>query len=177
MSGVSGSGKSTHAEKILNKTQGVKVSADHFFMKENGTYAFDVTKLGLAHADCFRRFIEFVSFAPNVALLESDENNVVVVDNTNCTEAEISPYMLGAGAFGWDAEIITIVSPFAIDDSKRLHHLTNADNTQKGYISEYIDMCAKRNAHAVTRKIIENQWYRLSHRHLPPYWSHEFIYQ
>jgi adenylate kinase len=49
MSGVSGSGKSTYAEKLLEQSQGVKVSTDHFFMVGN-EYKFDPSKLGEAHA-------------------------------------------------------------------------------------------------------------------------------
>lgn len=98
MSGCSGSGKSTYAEKLLARSQGVKVSADHFFMGENG-YAFDPSKLGLAHADCFRRFIDFAQKG----------GSDIIVDNTSLSEAEISPYMLAGIAYGYDCEIITFV--------------------------------------------------------------------
>lgn len=73
LSGVSGAGKSTYAEKLLTETQGIKVSADHYFMWED-TYKFDPTKLGEAHADCFKRFISHLQ-APF-------SWSCVVVDNT-----------------------------------------------------------------------------------------------
>jgi hypothetical protein len=165
MSGVSGSGKSTYAEKILNETQGVKVSADHFFMKD-GVYAFDVAKLGAAHADCFRRFINFIN-ETHFTTCDTKEN-VVVVDNTNCTEAEISPYMLASAAFGWEAEIITLVPKKSLATPSEYFKMCNQR-------TEYFKMCAQRNAHGVSLNVIENQWYRLSHRGLPPYWKNTFV--
>jgi hypothetical protein len=97
LSGISGSGKSFLAEEILQRTQGVKVSADHFFM-QNGEYLFDPKKLGEAHADCFRRFIHY---------LEKTWLDIVV-DNTNCTAIEIAPYYQAANAFNALPEILTI---------------------------------------------------------------------
>lgn len=142
LSGVSGSGKSTYAEKLLTETQGVKVSADHFFMC-GGVYKFDARKLGDAHADCFRRFIGF---------LYDDNCQCVVVDNTNTTVEEISPYMLGAAAFGWEAEIRTILA-------------------EPGDI----DLLCGRNIHSVPRDVIIAQGRRIHTRKLPPYWKHTFV--
>jgi predicted kinase len=99
LSGVSGSGKSTYAEKLLNDTQGIKVSADHYFMV-GGEYHFDPIKLGEAHADCFRRFITYMQVA--------DPWPCVVVDNTNLSSEEIAPYYLAAQAFGYHPSILTI---------------------------------------------------------------------
>ena len=98
LSGVSGSGKSTYAEKLLNETQGIKVSADHYFMWDDGTFHFDASKLSEAHADCFRRFLDFCQ----------KDINPIVVDNTNIETWEISPYVLAASTYGYDVTIITM---------------------------------------------------------------------
>jgi predicted kinase len=96
--GASGSGKSTWAK---TKSSGAYpeasfiVSADKYFMKD-GVYKFDPTKLQEAHSSCLQEYI---------SLLQKKENYFpfrIVVDNTNCTIAEISPYialakMVGAG--------------------------------------------------------------------------------
>lgn len=144
LSGISGSGKSTLAEKLLNESQGVKVSADHFFTKPDGkgsvSYQFDPSKLGEAHADCFARFIRFC---------QDPNGNLIVVDNTNTSAEEIAPYILGAAAFGWEAEIITLRAPFA-------------DRVQK---------CAGRNIHGVPLDTIKAQANRLLNRKLPRFWK------
>src|SRR5271154_3761303 len=144
LSGISGSGKSTYAEGILNATQGIKVSADHFFMKE-GSYHFDATKLGEAHAECFRRFIDYLQQTPAW--------ECVVVDNTNCQTWEIAPYMLAAAAFGYQAEL----------------HTLKCGNWNE------VDMCARRNAHGVPDRTVYAQQRHMDARELPPYWSNTVV--
>jgi predicted ABC-type ATPase len=144
LSGVSGNGKSTYAEKLLQETQGVKVSADHFFMK-NGVYNFDPYKLGSAHADCFRRFIGYITSDCGLP-------PCVVVDNTNTTVEEISPYMLASAAFCYSVEIRTI----------------NCDVGD-------IDTLVARNIHGVSRSAIIAQGRRIYTRKLPSYWKHTYI--
>ena len=73
------------------------VGADDFFEGSEG-YRFDKTKLAEAHGQCFRRFIDFLDV----------DVDLVIVDNTNTTTEEIAPYMLGASAYGYEAEVITI---------------------------------------------------------------------
>src|SRR5262245_10531054 len=110
LSGVSGSGKSTYAKKILNDSSHGNVaivSADDYFMI-GGKYQFDPLKLSWAHGECFRKFLLVIDRDGRC----SSAANIVVVDNTNTTSEEIAPYMLGAQAFGWEAEIRTMsVSP------------------------------------------------------------------
>jgi predicted ABC-type ATPase len=149
LSGVSGSGKSTYAEKLLTETQGVKVSADHYFTQSDGNYHFDPAKLTEAHADCFRRFIGY--------LQDPMPWSCVVVDNTNTTVAEIAPYMLGALAFGYQPEIITL----------RVN--TRAPNYQA------LDMVYRRNTHGVSENVVYSQHNRLSNRVLLPWWKNTDI--
>lgn len=144
LSGLSGSGKSTYIKHCCGGA--VVVSADNYFMK-GGVYNFNPSHLSLAHGECFRQFIR--AMQDNVAH--------VVVDNTNTTEAEISPYMLGASAFGYDAEIIILTAPEGMSED------------------DYIAACAKRNAHGVPLPGIKGQHQRILSRSLPPWWKKETI--
>lgn len=152
MSGLSGSGKSTYVQDVLfgRKKEGnviqwagngscVVLSADDYFIGRDGVYRFDPTKLSSAHGECFRNFI---------SALES-ECELVVVDNTNTTNEEIAPYMLGAQAYGYDAEIVTLRAS--------------------------VSMCVERNTHGVTQRGIEAQWVRLCSRKLLPWWKNSDI--
>lgn len=100
MSGVSGSGKSTRAQKLVaSQNDSTIVSADNFFIAQDGVYRFDHSKLSDAHAACFRAFLS--ALQRNVKL--------VVVDNTNTTAVEIAPYILGAQSHFYAVEIITVM--------------------------------------------------------------------
>lgn len=96
LSGISGSGKSTYAKKLVGDSFGqeectgvVVCSADHFFM-QTGEYKFDASMLSLAHGECFKDFIEEVQRG----------TSLVLVDNTNTSVAEIAPYVLGGPGMG-----------------------------------------------------------------------------
>lgn len=88
MRGVPGSGKSTLAKKLFAHPR--IHSADDFFM-ENGEYKFDPSKLGLAHSDCFSKFMASIQNASTHA--------EIVVDNTNTQLWELSPYRAVAHHF------------------------------------------------------------------------------
>jgi len=136
LSGLPGSGKSTYAKREF--AGAIVVSADNYFMK-NGVYTFDFTKIALAHQDCWRKFFDAVNrkFA------------MIVVDNTNLTAAEISPYMLPAETFGYEVEIRTI----QIDP----------------------DVAKSRNTHGVPAPVIDSMAKNLATRVLPPWWKHTVI--
>jgi predicted kinase len=89
--GIPGSGKST----ISSKYNGVICSADHFFEK-SGTYIFDREKLGEAHLECMKKFIN---------LCISGEKNIIV-DNTNHQLVDLVPYLSVAKCFDYEVEII-----------------------------------------------------------------------
>jgi hypothetical protein len=82
------------------------------------TYTFVASKLQEAHAACFREFILHLSSA-------MDANpgcvDLIVVDNTNTTVHELSPYMLAAQAFGFEAEVHRIGCDPAIAAARNLH--------------------------------------------------------
>lgn len=129
--GVSGSGKSTLAEGL----PGAKCSADSFFVNADGVYEFDFMRLGEAHGSCFR-----------AALEAAQRGESVVVDNTNTTIQEVSPYILLAQAFGADV---------------RVSHVT-CD----------IEIAAQRNRHGVPLETIRAQARRITEllEAWPPWW-------
>lgn len=94
--GISGSGKSTWVKN--NAVNSTVVSADNFFVQADGNYVFDETKLQEAHRTCYREFL--------TALERKDE--LIVVDNTNITAWEMSPYIALAEAKGYTVEILTL---------------------------------------------------------------------
>jgi len=142
LSGVSGSGKSTYAKTLMhdakNKGDAITaiVSTDDYFTDVNGVYNFDARKLSEAHSQCFRHFI--LSLQANC--------NLVIVDNTNTTQVEIAPYMLGASAFGYKAEI----------------HTLNIN----------ISTAHARNVHNVRINTISSQHIRIANRVMLPWWKH-----
>jgi predicted kinase len=125
LQGVSGSGKSTWARKrqgLIGAGECVIVSADHYF-EIGAEYKFDSSKLTQAHGHCFQRFLDYV---------ERKRYKEVIVDNTNTTQYEIAPYILGAAAFHeYDIEILRFTCP--------------------------IEVCAKRNKHGVSLRTIQRQ--------------------
>ena len=87
--GVSGAGKSTFAENML----GVKcqvVSADDYFITENGNYSFDGSRLKEAHQWC-KDTVE--------QLMDASEN--VAVANTFTREWEMEDYYKLADEYGY----------------------------------------------------------------------------
>jgi predicted kinase len=107
--GLPGSGKTTYVR--ANFPTAFVVSADDYFVGADGVYRFNPAGIGEAHGSCFRRFI--------AALQGSTE--LVVVDNTATSIAEIAPYFLGAQAYGYDAEIITLRCDPTIAASRNVH--------------------------------------------------------
>lgn len=90
--GVSGSGKSTYAKSFHDA---FICSADDFFIKE-GKYNFNVKKLSNAHGYCLRKFVSHI--------LNKDET--IIVDNTNTSIYEISPYASLALAYDYELKIV-----------------------------------------------------------------------
>jgi ABC-type oligopeptide transport system ATPase subunit len=161
LSGASGCGKSTLARELLaaHSPEGeypysvICLSADQFFMVGD-EYKYEHAKIGEAHAKCFRNFLDAIGGNPHYS------TNLVVVDNTNTTVAEIAPYVLAASAFGYEHEIITIVHP---NDYKHRDH-------DRDWI--YAQQCAARNVHGVNVHAILAQVKRIEKRELPKHWKH-----
>lgn len=152
--GISGSGKSTLAQHLLTTlplhgpirrhegeepVRHVIVSADDAFTDiETGDYRFDPSKLGWAHGRCFRLAISAVQ-----------RGHLVIVDNTNCSVAEIAPYMALAQAYDRPARIIKV----ACD----------------------LETAIERNVHDVPRAAIERMATALETMVLPPWWECETL--
>ncbi len=164
LSGASGCGKSTLACELLaaHSPEGeypysvICVSADQFFMV-NGEYKYEHGKIGDAHAKCFRNFLDAIGGNPAHSV------NLVVVDNTNTTVAEIAPYVLAASAFGYEHEILTIVHS---NDYK----YRDSDRDWK-----YAQQCAARNTHGLNVHAILSQVKRIEKRELPSHWKHRVV--
>jgi predicted kinase len=135
MRGVSGSGKSTVARQIANEPGSIIVSADDALKTPDGGYEWSVERIGPAHQQCFRLFM---------AAIEAGAE-LIVVDNTNAKAFEISPYMLAAGAFGYEAAIVEVRC-----DPK---------------------VAAARNTHNTPLPVIERMVARMKTEQLAPWWN------
>ena len=108
--GISGAGKTTWTK--ANAASATIVSADHYFMKD-GEYRFDVQKLQENHNRCFRDFMD--------AILKQE--SWIVVDNTNISTWEYSPYVLAAESYGYEVELLTFLcSPELATSRKQQVH-------------------------------------------------------
>ena len=113
--GISGSGKGHYIDDTFTVGAHV-VSADDFFEKraamlgESYKDVFDPMELPNAHAACLRKFVELVAGSGDEAPisaedLEAHSEKVVVVDNTNCSIAEMAPYIALAQAYDPEVEL------------------------------------------------------------------------
>ena len=152
--GASGSGKSTYIKNTFNSREAVRpllspdneceegdvvvLSADDMTFDKDGI--FHPQLLSAAHADCLRTFAELVSKKENEAI-------TVIVDNTNTSPWEVSPYVALANAY--EEVHITLV---VFDENWKL--------------------CAARTAHDTPVDIIRKQARRLEETldDWPPYW-------
>ena len=113
MCGISGSGKSTRAEKFYPKA--MVVSADHFFMVA-GEYRFNPMLLPDAHGTCLKSFVSALQGAVDM----------VVVDNTNTTVAEVAPCAALALAYGYDLRIEVLKVDVETAAARNLHGVPKA---------------------------------------------------
>lgn len=110
--GIPGSGKSTLARRLRSEHSGVILSADDYFTGADGSYHFDPRRLGEAHGECFRRFLDWLEHAPH---------DHIVVDNTNIAAWECAPYVLGAEAHGRDVRVITLRCAAEVAAARNVH--------------------------------------------------------
>lgn len=99
LSGPSGSGKSTFANLYQPKEEYV-FSADKFFIKE-GRYTFIPELLGKAHNECLKYFIKACQEKKS-----KGHEEIIIIDNTNCSMHEIAPYYRIAECLGFKPEIL-----------------------------------------------------------------------
>lgn len=79
--GLPGSGKSTWAEK---QSGAIIVSTDRFMVDDSGNYEFKREKLPEVHLRCYRVL--------DIYLRIYTDKQLILVDNTNLSIAEIAPY-------------------------------------------------------------------------------------
>jgi len=111
--GIPGSGKSTLGEIILQTTQQQKpdvLSADNFFVDENGVYNFDSTKLKEAHNMCQQKCAERMRL----------EFSKIVVANTFTQEWEMQPYFEMANRYGYRIHTLIVENRHG---SKNVHNV------------------------------------------------------
>jgi predicted kinase len=118
LSGISGSGKYTLAQKLADEevAAGGKAQiccADDYFMDSAGNYNFDANKLGDVHALCYSKFLKALA----------DGVNLIVVSNTNTRIEDCSPYFLGAAAYGVKAKLITLDCDPSVAAGRNVHGL------------------------------------------------------
>lgn len=94
-------------EKETEPATVVRVSADDYFMRADGVYDFKPQELPQAHQACFRAYIDELLVNSRSADC-SDENQIVVVDNTNTTVAEVAPYVLAGESYGYSVKVIRV---------------------------------------------------------------------
>jgi len=148
MSGPSGSGKSTWIKKQAWYDSCAEHSADHFFMLDGG-YKFDVSRLSEAHGWCLRSFIDSCQGFAGDCFAGDRDNDIIVVDNTNCDIAEIAPYYSVAKAYGYTVSLVTLITDAAT--------------------------AAKRNVHGVPQRSIEGMLTRIRERKIPRFWDLELV--
>ena len=95
--GVSGSGKSSLAQCLLNSGVVAAIhEADSYFTQEDGGYVFNPSKLGQAHSLCQANAFEDLKAGKSVA-----------VSNTSTTEKEVAVYQQMAEELG--AKFVSLV--------------------------------------------------------------------
>ena len=109
MRGVPGSGKSTWLTN--NAPNAVVCSADKFHINTAGMYAFDATKVREAHDWCLRLAVYHLR----------NKYTEVAVDNTNLKVFEVAPYYRLGEAFGYEVEVIDLIVPLALCETRNIH--------------------------------------------------------
>ena len=112
--GIPGSGKSTYARQLAKGRPARILSADDFFTTADGTYQFDAAFLHAAHKACLREYTRALGVPPI-------KGGLIVVDNTNTREAEITPYYALAEAYDWHPEVHQIDCPLDVAIARQIH--------------------------------------------------------
>jgi len=129
-------GKSTLAKQLVSKAEAsgnsaIICSADEYFYNlGGGTYKHDFNKIADAHKFCFKKFMQAIK----------DDVNLIIVDNTNLSAWEISPYKMYAETHDYDVKITQVNSDPNISFSRQQHgvpeqaHKRMSDSLNKEFI-------------------------------------------
>ncbi|KAF0225720.1 MAG: hypothetical protein FD176_167 [Rhodospirillaceae bacterium] len=105
MRGLAGSGKSTLAAKLATENCGAVISADDYFVGEDGVYRHDRSQVRSAHEDARRRIYAAVE----------DGCRYIVIDNTHITHRDMEEYFRLAARVSADVELVEPTTPWAWD--------------------------------------------------------------
>lgn len=114
--GPCGVGKSPFAQKILRlyERDSVQIFSATDYFENNKIYEFKEEGLRDAHRKCMRSFLE------TIQRKHESPNAFLIVDNTNISSWEISPYYAVSDAYGVAPIIVNFTANMA--DSVRLSH-------------------------------------------------------
>jgi len=118
MRGIPGSGKSTFIKN--NYPEAAICSADNYFIDEGGNYNFDKDKIGEAHKECMATFLTYVM---NAEFFDKDRvlKGPLIVDNTNISLHEVTPYLRVAEVFGCEVEVVRIECDVEVAYNRNKH--------------------------------------------------------
>lgn len=163
MRGLSGSGKSTMVNKIMDALlplgwDSFRVSADDFFM-EGGEYKFDPSKLSQAHAMCMSGFLVCLEAGKRQVTKKISNGVVVFVDNTNTTVAEYTPYTLVAESQGYKPLLLEVATGIEVCKRENVHGVPDAGieaQNKRFEMSRPWDNTRTVNRHADTQALAKN---------------------
>jgi tRNA uridine 5-carbamoylmethylation protein Kti12 len=141
MRAIPGSGKSTFAKQLVSKARNsgevavICSSDDYFYQLGEGQYAFDPSKIADAHKYCFKKFMNAVN----------KRADLIIVDNTNLSAWEISPYKMYAEAHDYGFSINEVKSDVGEAFKRQQHgvpeeaHKRMSESLEKEFIPPWWD--------------------------------------
>lgn len=115
MKAISGSGKSTIAQKIAaSYDRFIICSTDNYFMKD-GKYCFDPKMLGQYHSNTLNDVKKYME----------KEFDCVILDNTNLKADHIKPYIKLAKEYGYSVTLIEV--DCGLEEAKKRNATRSAD--------------------------------------------------
>lgn len=102
ITGPAGAGKSTRARELMaERNIRYNFEADQWMVDEQGNYCFDPKRLYYCHKKC-------QDYAESVMKLKQD----LIISNTTLTKKEAKPYIDLARTYGYEVEIIHLLTQF-----------------------------------------------------------------
>jgi predicted kinase len=115
MQGIPGSGKSTVAKALADKTEAIIFSTDDFWYQRGPnplSYDYDPALSGNAHRWNQRRTAQEMA---------ADDGGNIIIDNTNIKARDIRPYLSLAEIFEYEVQVVRVEVPLdvALDRNSR----------------------------------------------------------
>lgn len=113
--GAPGSGKSYYAAQRAFSLQSpyTIISADDFFIDDDGAYSFDPKWIGRAHGSCLKSCVE--------SILRRED---IIIDNTNSKPQELIPYLALCSAYDYSCQVIRMVCDREIAWARQTHDVS-----------------------------------------------------